>query len=342
MKTPGWTALTIGVFLGGIGLLKPPSAEACGRPLCTVEGSRVPLPPDAVVPANVPALVVVPPAYEWVEEQSLRLRTEAGVDVEARLIKGPGNSGVLAPTAPLVAGTRYHLEGTVPCGGGCGGHPFVAMADFTAGPEAALPTTTGVLRAGAGQLGQFKVWDGSASCASGYIGGWVTLEFTPAPELVPFLPWVRWTLEVDGQTWAAAPHGAVDASGGVIPADGFRTMRDLLTVYTLCGYESPGMPPSAEGIEPGEHTATLRPVLEQSGTVLPVLETTFEVNCPHFGSDGGYTEPIPDAGTGTVTDPDDNLTPKAKGCSQAGGGLAAFGLLATLRLWRRGPRTNRP
>lgn len=335
MKTHGWTALTVGVFLGGFGLAKPTSAEACGGPPCTVEGSRIPLPPDAVVPANVPALVVEPPAYQSVEEQTLRLRTEDGVDVEARLLKGPGSSGVLAPTAPLVPGTRYHLEGSVPCSGGHTGSPFLAMADFTAGPEVALPDETGVLQPGAGQRGQIRVWDSSASCASGYIGGWVTLEFTPAPELVPFLPWVHWTLEVDGQTWATAPHGAVDASGGVIPADGFRTMRDLLTVYTLCGHESPGMPPSATGLAPGVHTATLTPVLEQSETLLPSVSASFELACPTMGSDGGYNEPIPGSDAGIGSDPDDALPPKAKGCSQAGGGLSVLGALTALRLWRR-------
>ncbi|GMT98706.1 hypothetical protein KH5H1_28250 [Corallococcus caeni] len=329
MKTHGWTALTIGVFLGGFGLAKPPSAEACEGPLCTVEGSRVPLPPDAVVPANVPALVVVPPAEEWVEEQTLRLRTKEGVDVEARLLKGPGSSGVLVPTAPLVPGTHYHLEGTIPCSDGHTGQPFAAMADFTAGPEVALPTATGVLEKGTSQAGSIKVWDGGASCAANYFGGRTTLEFTPAPGLVPFLPWVHWTLEVDGQTWATAPHGAVDASGGVIPADGFRAMRDLLTVYTLCDQEPPGMPASARGVSEGRHTATLRPVLEQAGMALPALEVAFEVYCPHFGGDGGQEDPLPDP------TPDDGPPLKAKGCSQAGGGLAAFGLLATLRLWRR-------
>lgn len=333
MKTQGWTALTLGVFLGGLGLMKPPSAEACGRPLCTVEGSFVPMPPEGVVPANVPALVVVPPAYEWVEDQSLRLRTDEGVDVEARLLQGPGSSGVLVPVAPLVPGTRYHLEGRVPCGNGTTGSPFVAMADFTAGPEVALPTATGVLRAGAGQVGQLRVWDGGASCSAGYLGGWVTLEFTPAPELVPFLPWVHWTLEVDGQTWATAPHGAVDASGGVRPADGFRTARDLLTVYSLCGAEPSGMPPSARGIPEGTHTATLRPVLEQSGTALPALEVSFEFYCPHLGGDGGTGYADPDSGIGA--NPDDGLPRKDEGCSQAGGGLSVLGALAALRLWRR-------
>ncbi|NOK35451.1 hypothetical protein HMI49_19795 [Corallococcus exercitus] len=312
--------------------MRPPSAEACSPPLCTVEGSHVPLPPDAVVPANVPALVVVPPAHEGVEEQSLRLRTEEGVDVEARLLKGPGSSGVLVPAAPLVPGARYHLEGSVPCSDGHTGQPFAAMADFTAGPEVALPTATGVLQAGATQYGAIRVWDSGASCSSDIMGSQVTLGFTPAPELVPFLPWVHWTLEVDGQTWATAPHGAVDANGGARPADGFRTMRDLLTVYTLCGNEPSGMPPSAMGVAPGVHTATLRPVLEQSETALPALEASFELTCRRMCgcADGGYN-PGAEAGP----DPDDGLPLKAKGCSQAGGGLSVLGLLAALRLWRR-------
>ncbi|WP_147450394.1 hypothetical protein [Corallococcus carmarthensis] len=322
--------------------MRPPSAEACGRPLCTVGGSRVPLPPDAVVPANVPALVVVPPAYEGVEEQSLRLRTEEGVDVEARLLRGPDNSGVLAPAAPLVPGTRYHLEGNVPCSDGRTGQPFVAMADFTAGPEVALPTATatatGVLAQVDWNYGAIRVWDGGASCSSDIMGAQVTLGFTPAPELVPFLPWVHWELDVDGQTWATAPHGAVDASGAARPADGFRTMRDLLTVYTFCGNEPPGMPPSAMGLAPGRHVATLRPVLEQSGTALPALEASFELTCHRMCgcADGGYDTPISDP------DADDGLPVKAKGCSQSGGGLSVLGLLAALRVWRRGPRANRP
>ncbi|RKH67457.1 hypothetical protein [Corallococcus aberystwythensis] len=332
MKTHGWTALTVGVFLGGWGLATPPSAEACGRPFCTRKDSRVPLPPDATVPANVPALVVVPPAYEWVEEQSLRLRTADGLDVEARLLKGPDSSGVLVPADPLIPGTRYHLEGSVPCSDGHTGKPFTAMADFTAGPKAALPTATGVLQAGAEQHGVIRVWDSGASCSSEILGSQVMLGFTPAPELVPFLPWVHWKLEVDGQTWATAPHGAVDASGGAWPADGFRTMRDLLTVYTLCGNESPSLPPSAMGLAPGTHVATLRPVLEQSGTALPALEASFELTCLRMcGCADGGSWPVLDAGS----DPDEDLAPKAKGCSQAGGGLSVLGVLAALRPWRR-------
>ena len=149
----------------------------------------------------------------------------------------------------------------------------------------------------------------------GLLGGWVTLAFTPAPELVPFLPWVHWTLEVDGQTWATAPHGAVDASGGVPPADGFRAMRDLLTVYSLCGFEFPRDASLGQGLAEG--TATLRPVLEQSGTALPALETSFTVDCPHFGSDGG-TGKISDPGVGVGPYPDDGPPAQGQGVLAVG------------------------
>jgi hypothetical protein len=145
-------------------------------------------------------------------------------------------------------------------------------------------------------------------------------------------------MEVDGQLWATAPHGAVDASGSARPADGFRAKRDLLTVYTLCGNEPPGLPASARGLEPGMHVATLRPVLEQSGTELPAVEIPFSLSCRHSCgcADGGFEpDPGPDAGPGIGADPDDGLPQKAKGCSQAGGGLSVLGALAALRLWRR-------
>lgn len=331
MKTHGWKALTVGVFLGGWGLASPPSAEACSPPLCIAQNSTIPLPANAVVPANVPALVMESPPIDSVDEQSLRLSTDDGVDVEARLVKGPHRSGVLIPAAPLVSGTRYHLEGTPSCGSSSHA-PGILEVTFTAGPEVALPTATGVLQAGTEQHEAVRVWDGGASCASNAMGSRMTLGFTPAPELVPFLPWVHWTLEVDGQTWATAPHGTVDSSGGARRADGFRMTRELLTLYSLCGNEWPQLPPSAKGLAPGQHTATLRPVLEQSGTALPALDVSFDVYCPHFGGDGG-SAPFPDSGVGT--DPDDGLPQKAKGCSQAGGGLSVLGALAALRLWRR-------
>ena len=149
-------------------------------------------------------------------------------------------------------------------------------------------------------------------------GSTVTLSFTPTPELVPFLPWVHWTLEVDGKGWSSVPHGAVDAAGTVMPPNRFASTHDLLIVYSVCKVLPDQQVSQNAGLPPGRHVATLRPVLEQSGTPLPPLEVAFELTCPKDA-------PAPDAS-------------QREGCSQAGGGLAAFGLLATLRLWRRGKR----
>ncbi|RYZ40363.1 MAG: hypothetical protein EOO71_16345 [Myxococcaceae bacterium] len=290
------------------------------------------MPPDAVVPANVPALVVLPPHINTMDTLSLRLRTEEGVDVEARLVDGPQGSGVLAPLAPLVPGTRYRIEGTPSCGSS-NPEPGVAAATFTAGPQAALPAETGTLQAASEQHGVFKV-SGGSSCWADVEGSTVTLGFTPAPELVPWLPWVHWTLKVDGQTWATAPHGTVNASGQATPSDGFRTMRDLLTVYSIC--RDLRLPQDSTGpglLRPGRHIATLQPVLEQSGTSLPALTVSFDMTCPQDGSDPD-TDPKPEP----EPEPEPEARPDAprnEGCSQTGGGLTAFGLLASLQLWRR-------
>ncbi|WP_375754296.1 hypothetical protein [Corallococcus exercitus] len=315
MKTSGWTALTVGVFLGGFGLARPPSAEACTSVPCAPWWTPFPLPEDAVVPANVPALVMVPPAWNTVDAESLRLRTEAGTDVEASLLQGPDGSGVLIPAAPLVPGTGYRLEGRSPClGDSEKGAPL--SATFTAGPAAALPATSGTLQAGPEQHGSFQVW-GGGSCSVGVEGSQVTLGFTPSPELVPFLPWVHWTLVVDGRTWATAPHGTVAPGGTLLFLDRLKYPHALLTVYSVCEFSLEQQPPSDQGLAPGTHVALLRPVLEQSATPLPAMEVSFELTCPK-------EEPAPG--------PEE---PRHEGCSQAGGGLAAFGLLATLRLWRR-------
>ncbi|WP_223739029.1 hypothetical protein [Corallococcus sp. AS-1-12] len=320
MKTPGWTALTVGVFLGGLGLAKPPSAEACSGVACDPRMIRVPLPEDPVVPANVPALVMLPMGWPLFDSESLRLRTEDGADVEASLLQGRHGSAVLVPATPLTPGTRYRLEGHSPCAG----YPEewdTVSATFTAGPAVALPAASGTLRAAPEQHGPFQVF-GGASCSTEVEGSQVTLGFTPSPELVPFLPWVHWALEVDGQPWASAPHGAVGPAGTLLFLDRLQYPHALLTVYSVCEFSRQQPPPTDPGLAPGTHVATLRPVLEQSGTPLPPLEVSFELTCPE-------NEPEPQA-------------PRSEGCSQAGGGLAAFGLLATLRLWRRGPRTNRP
>nr|WP_128799197.1 hypothetical protein [Corallococcus coralloides] len=320
----------MGTFLFGGGMVLPPSAEACSGVPCYPRWIDFPMPADAVVPANVPALVMASPGWPPVDSGSLRLRTEDGADVEARLLSGPRGSGVLVPAAPLVPGTGYRLEGYSPCPG-ASEEENTAATTFTAGPAVAIPATSGTLQAGPEQHGSFPV-HGGASCSTEVEGSEVTLAFTPAPELVPFLPWVHWTLEVDGQPWTTAPHGAVEPPGTLRFMDRLQYPHALLTVYSVCDFPLQQPPPTDQGLAPGRHVATLRPVLEQSPTPLPALEISFELTCPEEEPEPG---PAPDAGPKPEA-------PRNEGCSQAGGGLAAFGILATLRLWRRRPRTNRP
>ncbi|WP_147446467.1 hypothetical protein [Corallococcus sp. CA047B] len=321
MTTHGWKALGAATLLLGWGVALPPSAEACTSIACDPRMIRFPLPPDAVVPANVPALVVVPPLLNTFDAGSLRLRTEQGADVEASLLTGPHGSGILVPAAPLVPGTGYRLEGNSPCQGQSEEWDTVATT-FTAGPAVTPPATSGSLLAGPEQHGSFQVW-GGGSCSVGVEGSTVTLGFTPTPELVPFLPWVHWTLVVDGRTWATAPHGSVDSAGTVRIQDRTKAPHDLLTLYAVCEVLPEQPPPSDQGLSPGRHVAMLRPVLEQSGTPLPSLEVAFELTCPK-------EEPKPEP-----------EKPQPEGCSQAGGGLTAFGLLATLQVWRRQGRQGR-
>ncbi|WP_223637754.1 hypothetical protein [Corallococcus sp. EGB] len=266
--------------------------------------------------------MILPSPLFSVDAGDLRLRTEDGTDVEAQFLTGPHDSGLVIPTAPLVPGTRYHLEASNLCGG-FPQTPGTLETSFTAGPAVALPAMSGTLRAAPEQSASFLVWGGPL-CSVEVKGRTVSLGFTPAPELVPFLPWVHWTLEVDGKLWARAPHGAVDATGNVMPPDRFAYPHDLLSVYSVCEVRPGQQAPTDQGLPEGRHVATLRPVLEQSGTPLPPLEVSFELTCPKDAP-----KPEPD-------------TSEGRGCSQAGGGLAAFGLLATLQLWRRGPRAKRP
>lgn len=117
MRTSVWKSLEVGACLLGGGIARPPSAEACSGPACFASDTRALLPAEAAVPSNVPALVVPPPVLNAMDPKSLRLSTADGASVEASLIAGPHGSGTLIPTAPLVPGAGYLLEGSNPCRG---------------------------------------------------------------------------------------------------------------------------------------------------------------------------------------------------------------------------------
>src|SRR4051794_34848006 len=113
MTRRGWKALgVVTCMMGGAGL--PRSAEACSGPVCDSGGS-IPTSASAEVPASLPALVIVPPIFQTLDAGSVHLRTAEGADVAATVSQGAHGSAVVVPTAPLVPGAAYRLEGDSPC-----------------------------------------------------------------------------------------------------------------------------------------------------------------------------------------------------------------------------------
>ncbi|GMT98705.1 hypothetical protein KH5H1_28240 [Corallococcus caeni] len=323
----------MGTFLLGLGVFTPPSAEACAAPNCLID-VRFPLPEDGgPVPANVPGLVVRPPLLESTDVSTLRLLQSDGTPVPFTLADGSRNTQVLVPKAPLVPGTQYRIEAKGLCQHQ---ETQTQSATFTTGPERPLPTTLGTLSVDTPSRGTFPVY-GDSNCGSTQEGDFTTLRFTPSAELVPFLPWVHWTVEVDGQPWSFSNHhGLTSAGADNYESHRYEYNRPLLFLYTVC---TPGNPsPPGLGLTPGRHQATLRGTLEHADITLPPLSVDFELTCATQSVDAG----TPDGGTGEdggTPDADPISSPSKGGCTQAGGGLTVLGLLATLRLWRgRGAR----
>lgn len=329
------------MLLLGMGVLVPSSAHACVAPNCML-GVRFPLPEDGgVVPANVPGLVTVPPLLESVEPSTVRLLLPDGTQVPATVTAGAHQTQVLVPEAPLVPGTTYRIEAK----GACQLQPTqTESATFTAGPALPLPTTAGTLTVDPPSQGRFNVY-GDSSCGDRQVeGNFTTLRFTPSPELVPFLPWVHWTVEVDGEPWSYAKHSGLTSSGEEnLESRRYEYHRHLLFLHTFCAYvgcaDSYQRPP-IDSLPPGRHRATLKATLEHANLTLPPVSVDFELGCAAqaantgapwaYGcADGG---PEIDGGPVTEAPPPEPVDTK-KGCSQAGGGLTVLGLLATLRLW---------
>jgi uncharacterized protein (TIGR03382 family) len=309
-------ALTLGASLG----LSPP-AEACSAAPCGPEGATIPLPVEgSQVPANVPALVVRAPWLGTVITEgadSPRLLRGDGSAVAAR-VQGRGTNQpeyLVVPEVPLVSGESYRLEARGACA--YDGSSAPVSATFTTGPTRPLPQTSGWLDVSLPGQGMLQVGN-DASCAARVEAAFVQLRFRPAPELVPFLPWVHFRLEVDGQRWAEASYGELGPMGTPLvdrPVGLPLQPRSLFRVHALCGENTTG---SDEGVAPGRHHLALYPILAgATPRVLPAVEGDVELTCPPV-------EPLP---------PD--VPPW--GCSQAGGGsvLALAGLLAGALLRRR-------
>ena len=326
LKQVSWlAALTLGASLG----LSSP-AEACSGPVCQTD-VEVPLPnPPGTVPANVPALVLQSSKGATLVTSganALRLLRSNG-DVVATTTMAPNSehsSWRVLPASPLVPGETYRLQGVGECSHMGSSQPV--EVSFTAGAPQPLPAATGTLRVEKTARGKVRVAHG-ASCSTEQDASFVHLRFTPAPELVPFLPWVRWTLEVDGTRWAAERHGAVLAEGSLGPPTQWQLSfgeRRIFQVHASC--VSQDFMNGDPGLMPGRHRATLRPTLAEASTALPPVEVDFELSCD--ARPPSPPEPPRDVGQLPLY-----------GCSHAGGAsmLALPGLLALGCLVRRRTR----
>lgn len=266
-------SLAVLVLGASLGLSSPSEACTPGRCILWV---NFPLPKSGQVPANVPALVVLPglgDGFRRSPGDTPRLMKKNGSLVAAsREGAASGHGGYLiAPAAHLVPGKTYRLHARSFCAGGSG-----VEATFTVGPARPLPQATGKLELEQVRQGQIVVL-GGASCSSRVEASSAFLRFTPAPELEPFLPWVSWKLEVDGEPWATAPHGAIERGGILNFKPNFFYTRGLLHVYAACAEPEPGG--GDRGVGPGRHRARLTGTLENSPFPLPPVEVDFELTC---------------------------------------------------------------
>jgi MYXO-CTERM domain-containing protein len=323
-KKVSWLgALALGA---GLGLSSP--AEACSASLCE-PGAKAPLPTSGTVPANLPALVLLPSAglggsIDTRQQPPQLLRSDDSLVATLTVEPGAAEPGwLVVPESPLVPGETYRLRAVGVCQYPEGSTRPLEVS-FTAGDALPLPTSTGSLRVDTTGHERLSVAH-SSLCADSVDAGYVRFGFTPAPELVPFLPWVHWTLEVDGQRWTSAWHGAVGPDGTLAPPTAQERIfgaRRLFQVHTSCG----GALDDAhdKGWPPGRHRATLRPVLANAPGSLPPVEVDFELpTCP------ARPPPAPEPGG------------SSPGCSHTGGaGVPALVSLLTLGLLAR-RRTRR-
>lgn len=296
-------AIFLVVLLGAPGL-----AFACSGPPCGFGSSLA----GASVPANAPAVPVdaidaFAPGLD-VADAGFELLTANRQPIPASVERSGDRSVVVVrPLQPLSAGQSLLLRFPTECGGGS----FTDVAFTTSGAQP-LPSTLGSFSVKARGHGTVSI-PGGPSCFMAMSGAYAQFAFTPAAELVPFLPVTSWSLVVDGKVWAREPVGSIGASGLVATMPYYRARNRVLEVNVPCSPETGGV-----GVGLGQHTAELQGAI--AGVSEPLTaSTSFTLACS-----GSSDEPKPIDENGMSALP----TP---GCSSMPGMMAALAVLVFRR-----------
>ena len=315
------------------GALAPSTGRAC-TPRCPAFAAA---PPDgAVVPANVPALVVRSPDLRcWYSMcQGIELETPEIIDSGERSVGfeylDPGSNAphLLVLAAPLTSGETYRFRYPDPCATATNCREGTCVIPFreqtlVAGPIAPLPTSLGEVEVSEACVEVAPISTRRGSCVVNATVATLRLSIRPSADLVPFLPVTYFTSSVRGEETGRTPH-APELVDGQLAGDA------VGPIYSRCDAWDDL---DANGLSPGIHEVIVRAWI--AGLAQPLEHrVAIEIRCDGVPlCDGSGTWAAPDSGQPILPDagppaapPATALCVVARGQGSATGPL--FGLLA--------------
>jgi hypothetical protein len=162
-------------------LVRAAPASACG-PAGSYPSPDVAPGSGQSVPENIPAVVTRPARDCTIEFLEL-----IGPGGEPLATTGSSSDfGLRMLRQRLVAGRSYLLRFDHECSTNYVAAPVRKEITFSAAPSRPFPSSTGRLRIVEAEVG--SVTTSQYSCVGSVLAGYVRLELSPDPELVPFLP----------------------------------------------------------------------------------------------------------------------------------------------------------
>ncbi|MDP2270980.1 MAG: hypothetical protein Q8K32_09635 [Archangium sp.] len=322
-----------------VGLVSGSGAWACSGLTCEAVVVRVPK-AGSTIPSNAPAVGVQLTVFSDVSidggiEHPQTTTTPFSLrGPDGGLVMGPrveSALGVFVATTLVEGAWSMSLDDSSPCFAGSG---------FAVGPPAPLPAVAGTV-----SLVE-TLWFPSAysGCTGPYPDQQIArLRIEASPEMVPWLPLVRWEVLVDGSNVTTSGFGRVsDEPFDPTPNALFRTFNSIAVQCgeALDGGTADGGPagvPDARYLRPGLHEVKV--LARILGVSAPIPTNTLQVNlvCTPPPAEDAGTIATEDAGStptvdaGSVADGGSTAGPPPSGCSAVTG----LELFALLLVWMR-------